>query len=188
MTSLTFQSKVHFHQTRHGRKRMAMGVSPAPTSAPSGRVPRLSRLMALAVRFDDLLRQGEIKDYADLARLGHVTRARATQIMNLLNLAPGIQEDILFLPLTEAGRDAIKEWQVRPIAAEPDWGKQQKMWRKLTMSTEQSPSLNERTVLNGSRIRQGVRERVTAPADSRSRSGQTDKPKRKNRVENVSMQ
>lgn len=53
MTSLTFQSKVHFHQTRHGRKRMAVGNSPAPTSVPSGRVPRVSRLMALAIRFED---------------------------------------------------------------------------------------------------------------------------------------
>src|SRR3712207_3152134 len=33
-----------------------------------------------------------------VARLGHVTRARVTQIMNLLNLAPDIQEAILFLP------------------------------------------------------------------------------------------
>ena len=31
---------------------------------------------------------------ADLARLGHVTRARITQIMNLLMLAPDIQEAI----------------------------------------------------------------------------------------------
>jgi len=87
--------------------------------------------MALAIRFDGLLRRGEVSDYADLARLGHVTRARVTQIMNLLNLAPEIQESLLFLPPIEAGRDPIKEWQVRPIAAEPDWRRQRRMLGRL---------------------------------------------------------
>ncbi len=51
--------------------------------------------MALAIKIDDMVRHGELRDYADVARLGHVTRARITQIMNLLNLAPDIQEQIL---------------------------------------------------------------------------------------------
>ncbi len=49
----------------------------------------------------ELIREGVVTDYAELARLGHVTRARVTQIMNLLHLAPDIQETLLFLP---AGR------------------------------------------------------------------------------------
>lgn len=56
------------------------------------RSPRLARLMALAIKFDGLVRQGVVRDYADLARLGYVSRARITQIMNLLHLAPDIQE------------------------------------------------------------------------------------------------
>jgi hypothetical protein len=86
--------------------------------------------MALAIHFDDLLRRGEVKDYADLARLGHVTRVRVTQVMNLLMLAPDIQEALLFLPAVEAGRDPVKEWQVRPIAAEPLWAEQRRAWRR----------------------------------------------------------
>ena len=93
-----------------------------------GRVPRLSRLMALAIRMEDLLHRGEVKDFAELARLGHVTRARMSQIMNLLMLSPDIQEAILFLPLVVRGHDTIKEWQVRPIAAQPFWRKQRRMW------------------------------------------------------------
>lgn len=89
--------------------------------------------MALAIRFDDLLQRGEVKDYADLARLGHVTRARVTQIMNLLNLAPDIQEEILFLPPVEAGRDQIMEWQVRPVAAKPVWETQRRAWADLPL-------------------------------------------------------
>lgn len=53
--------------------------------------------MALAIHFDGLIRQGLVKDYADLARLGGVSRARITQIMNLLNLPPTEQEELLFL-------------------------------------------------------------------------------------------
>ncbi len=56
-----------------------------------GNMPRISRLTALAIRFEGLVRRGDLRDYADLARLGCVTRARITQIMNLLHLAPDIQ-------------------------------------------------------------------------------------------------
>ena len=48
--------------------------------------------MALAIRFDQLLRNGEVRDQAELAKLGQVTRARVSQIMDLLQLAPAIQE------------------------------------------------------------------------------------------------
>jgi hypothetical protein len=87
--------------------------------------------MALAIHFDGMLHRGEVRDLAELARLGHVTRARATQILNLTMLAPDIQESLLFLPAVAAGRDTIKEWQVRPIAAEPLWGRQRRMWAAL---------------------------------------------------------
>jgi len=130
-TSLTVQYKVHFTRACRGRKRMAVGDPPPPPPAPQGRVPRVARLMALAIRLDGLVASGEVDSYADLARLGHVTRARITQILNLLHLAPDIQEAILFLPATLSGRDPIKEWQVRSIAAEPLWAEQRRRWTKL---------------------------------------------------------
>ena len=105
---MTVTRKVHFTASTRGRKQMKVGGNPRPT-VPTGRVPRISRLMALAIRFDELLSRGEVKDYAELARLGHVTRARATQIMNLLNLAPDIQEALLFLTPTESGPQASAE-------------------------------------------------------------------------------
>ena len=69
--------------------------------------------------------------HAELADLGHVSRARISQIMNLLNLAPDIQEELLFLPRTERGRDPIHLRQLQPIAAIPDWKKQRLHWRLL---------------------------------------------------------
>jgi len=69
---------------------------PKKTAAPAPpRIPRITRLMALAIKFQEMIDRGEVKDYADLARLGFVTRARVTQIMNLCLLAPDIQEEIL---------------------------------------------------------------------------------------------
>ena len=100
-----------------------------PTSP--GRTPRVSRLLALAIRFQDMLARGEVQDFADLARLGYVTRARITQIMDLTLLAPDIQEEILFLPRTTAGRDPLKEKAVRAIAAVHHWHRQRKMWASI---------------------------------------------------------
>ena len=96
-----------------------------------GNVPRVSKLMALAIRMEGLVQRREVRDYADLARLGYVTRARITQIMNLLNLAPDIQENLLFLPRTLKGYDPIREKDMRPIAAIPYWQRQRKMWAEL---------------------------------------------------------
>jgi hypothetical protein len=94
--------------------------------------------MALAIRLGKLLRAGEVADYADVARLGHVTRARVTQIMNFLCLAPDIQEDILFLPPTERGRDPIREHHIRPIVRILDWRKQRRMWKQLSAERQAS--------------------------------------------------
>ena len=131
--SIKYQTKVHFRCGRNGRKHLETGHTP-DTLVEAGRVPRVSRLMALAIRFDGLIRDGVVTDQADLARLGHVTRARVTQIMNLLHLAPDIQEELLFLPRVERGRDPIKERQLRPIAATPDWRKQRRIWKQLQLA------------------------------------------------------
>jgi hypothetical protein len=87
--------------------------------------------MALAIRFDSLIRDGVVADYAEVARLGHVTRARITQIMNLLLLAPAIQEEILFLPRIKSGRDPIRLGRLQAIALTPDWRKQRRIWAGL---------------------------------------------------------
>jgi len=90
--------------------------------------------MALAVRMQELVDQGEVADYAELARLAHVSRARITQIMNLLLLASDIQEAMLFLPLTVGRRVPIGERHSRPICAVLDWRKQRRMWDDLVGS------------------------------------------------------
>jgi hypothetical protein len=96
-----------------------------------GRVPRVSRIMALAIRFEGLIRDGVVKDQAELARLGHVSRARLSQIMDLLLLAPDIQEAVLFLPSVGRGGHLLIEKHLRSLAAMPSWKKQERMWKSL---------------------------------------------------------
>lgn len=128
----TVTFKVHFRNGEKGRRRLRNGDRPAPQKVDPGRIPRISRLMALAIRFENLIRQGVVRDYADLARLGGVSRARISQIMALLNLAPHIQEDLLFLPRTITGKDAITERLIRRIASEADLGEQKTAWIDIT--------------------------------------------------------
>jgi len=109
-------------------------ASEPSASIPRGRVPRVSRLLALALRLDELVRAGVIVDYATLAELAHVSRARISQIMNLLVLAPDIQETLLFLPRTERGRDPIHLRQLQPLAAVLDWREHRTLWRTLQAS------------------------------------------------------
>lgn len=128
---LTVEFDIHFARGSAGRREIRGGEAPPKPDLPEGSVPRLSRLMALAIRCDELVRRGEVADYADLARFGHVTRARMTQVMNLLNLAPDIQEEVLFLPRTICGFDAIGERHLRSICTVMDWKKQRRLWQQL---------------------------------------------------------
>ena len=89
--------------------------------------------MALAIRFEQLIQAGEVADYAELARLGHVSRARITQIMNLRLLAPDLQEQLIFLPRIEGGHDSVYLRHLQSICAMPDWKKQRRMWNEIAV-------------------------------------------------------
>ncbi len=130
--SVTITKRVRFNGSSRGRKRLEEATP--HLEVPAGRVSRISRLMALAIEMDRLVREGHVHDYAELARVGHVSRARVTQIINLNFLAPDIQEELLFLPRIDEGRDPIREHAVRPIAATEDWGRQKRMWMRVARS------------------------------------------------------
>ena len=128
MTSnFTIECSVHFHGRGRGRRQKP----PRDSVTEPGRVPRVARLLALALRMDQLVRTGEVTGYAELAALGHVTRARLSQIMSLLSLTPDLQEEILFLPRTLKGRDPIQLRHLLPITVIPDWRKQKTRWKAL---------------------------------------------------------
>jgi hypothetical protein len=124
---ITVTTPLYVRREKAGRKRLSDKPRPA-VPVPQGRVPRIARLMALAIRFKALLRDGVVHDQAELARLAGVTQARMTQIMNLNFLAPDIQEELLHLPLVERGRDPLLVLDIQHITAEQSWRRQQRLW------------------------------------------------------------
>jgi hypothetical protein len=128
--------KLYFVRRDHGRQ-VAADAAPRVAVVRPGRIPRVSRLTALAIHFDRLIQEGKVRDQSELARLAHVTQPRMTQIMNLLHLAPDIQEELLHLLPVVEGRDAVTERDLRPITQVLDWREQRRAW---AIVTQQAPS------------------------------------------------
>lgn len=85
--------------------------------APVEEVPRIARLMALAIYFEGVLRSGHTT-HVEIARRYGLSRARVTQIVNLTNLAPAIQERILL------GDSLHTERDLRWLATQDSWAQQ----------------------------------------------------------------
>jgi hypothetical protein len=132
---LSVECEVHFQLRNRGRKELRPGPDPR-AALPEGRVPRVARLMALAIRLDGLVRSGAVKDHTELARLGRVTRARMSQILSLVNLAPDIQEELLFLPPVLHGRDPLVLRDVLPITLQAGWRRQRRLWSAIHNKAE----------------------------------------------------
>ncbi len=116
--------------TLPGRHRLPpRALMTEPTCEPCGRAPRIARLLALAHRIDGLVRSGAVEDYAELARLGHVSAARVSQIVMLSQLSPTIQEYLLFLSADEAR--FISERELREIARELRWDRQRTLFERF---------------------------------------------------------
>jgi hypothetical protein len=88
-------------------------------------------MVRLAIRLEHLLATGQVKDQAEIARTAGITRARVTQIINLAQLAPDIQEAILDLKPTTDHVPRFREREVRTIAILPNWEKQRIHWKRL---------------------------------------------------------
>jgi len=130
--------KLYLARRDHGRQ-VVTEAAPRVAAAQPGRIPRVSRLMALAIHLDRLLREGKVRDQSELARLAHVTQPRMTQIMNLLHLAPDIQESILHFPPVADGRDPATERDLRPITRLVSWQEQRQAWARAAQSLPARP-------------------------------------------------
>ena len=121
--------KVAFQGEVHKRRDAAKAVR--EKAIQSGRVPRISKLVALASRLQSMIDSGEVVSFQQLAELGRISQPRMTQIMSLLNLAPDIQEELLYLPEVLQGKAQIHERLLRPLTTELDWRVQRRMWGKI---------------------------------------------------------
>ena len=85
--------------------------------------------LVLAYQIQELFEKEKAKNLGQVAQWLHMTHARISQIMNLLFLAPDIQEEILF-----SGREKISqitEHKIRKIPMEVNWTKQREMWNEI---------------------------------------------------------
>ncbi len=131
---LTAKHKLEFKSGKRTAKTIVeAGAQPEqPTPV---RLPRITKMMALAIRLDHLIKSGQVTDQAELARVGHVSRARLTQIMDLNMLAPDIQEGILFLSTDQTIHKHLIEKRLRGIASVLDWSSQRMKWKQLKAPT-----------------------------------------------------
>jgi hypothetical protein len=119
--------EIRFHLKRPVHTSNVAGGTEVPS--PVGRVSRLAERLALAIYFEEMVRTGEAIDYADIARLGCISRERVSQIVALRWLAPDIQGAIL--DPSEGRHPPCSEVQARRIARTASWPEQRKRWRAL---------------------------------------------------------
>lgn len=108
--------------------------SPAPSSVKGAslhRIPKISRLLVLGHHFEMLIREGVVKNYAEIGRQTGLSRARVTQIANLTLLAPEIQEVMLLLPSESNEETLTTERHLRRIIFPIVWCTQCQQWNAV---------------------------------------------------------
>lgn len=106
---------------------VAARCADAPLNKP---LPRISRLMGLAIELQRRLDNGEF-DCGELAKFGRISRPRLTQILNLLSLAPDLQEELLFLEPSDSGRERLTEKTLRRLSSIWDWDEQRPAFKAI---------------------------------------------------------
>lgn len=115
----------------HPPSRRATDREAATAVREPGRLPRVTRVLALAIQFEEMVRSGEVRDHADLARLAGLSRERISQIMKLGWLAPDIQIEVLYFPPVSGVHFPVRERALRNISNRICWTEQREMWAKL---------------------------------------------------------
>lgn len=123
-TNLRFEFKVDLKKVRH---------IPVHKDREIKKEPALRQKLILAYQLQQLFDEDKVKSLKQVADWLHMTHARISQIMSLMLLAPGIQEEIL-LSANENICD-LTERRIRKVAMEVDWEKQKESWKTLTDST-----------------------------------------------------
>lgn len=129
-----------FHRVRRERRiDLAEGTAPDPLERPAALGPwtgsrpaNVAALLALAHHVQHLIDAGRIADRAEVARRLNWTRARVSQVMDLLLLAPDIQEAALHL---EAGT-RVTECALRAVVRYQDWSEQRRVWETIRLSAD----------------------------------------------------
>jgi hypothetical protein len=108
------------HRVRQGRRKRFVAI---PSPGPVHRPARVATTLAFAHKIRQAILSGEIQDQADAARKLGLTRARLSQVIDLTNLAPDLQEEILFLETLD-GRESLSERALRGVLRAAAWAEQ----------------------------------------------------------------
>ena len=141
------RKRQHRHPDPPGARRSGSKCRPAlagqaETAAGAQDPPRVSELLRKAIKWRALLMAGEAATQAAIARSEGITRARVTQILGLLRLAPEIQHRILSMPDT-AGKLSITEHALRRVTRLEQLGAQRQAFQQLV--GQHSPQRGKRT-------------------------------------------
>ncbi|MDP1826613.1 MAG: hypothetical protein Q8L48_25305 [Archangium sp.] len=121
---------------RQRRKAVSFQTAPPPTlpqPPPTRRPAHVARMLALAHHLQRAIDEGLVADRAAVARRLGMTRARVTQLLDLLLLAPDLQALVLQLEAVD-GVEPLSEKTVGKVARIRPWGQQRREW-----ATKSSP-------------------------------------------------
>lgn len=124
-TAKVFTGSLHRVQRGHGKR-----FSVEAPCAPARRPARVAVMLALAHKIQEAIARGHVLDQAEVARRLGFTRARLTQLLNLLALAPDIQEHLLELEAVDSV-EPISERALRAVARVASWDEQRTRWGGL---------------------------------------------------------
>jgi hypothetical protein len=134
---ITVKRKLNVQIVARGRKTIRPHDANSDNSSkpkPPARIPRIARLMALAIHYQEMLRTGEANDMIELSRRAKVSQPRMSQIMALNLLAPEIQTALLDLPPQSKGKPFLHEKRIRPITAMLEWSEQRVAWQQILVA------------------------------------------------------
>lgn len=106
------------------------GARRANSDRESRRPARVALALALAHSIQTAIDSAEIRDQAEAARRFGITRARVTQVLDLIRLSPSLQQKII--AMRDAGTESLTEHALRDILRYDSWAFQEALWVKLT--------------------------------------------------------
>lgn len=115
------------------------GAAPPPPTGPVRRPAKLAITLAIARYLDAQLAHRQVHDRAELAKLLGLSRARITQILDLVLLDPRIQEEVLFAEAIDGVEPPFTQATARRVALIPLWSEQRAAWEKAKRQPQETP-------------------------------------------------
>jgi len=129
---------------RYRSRSVALAATPPPPKPePVRRPAKVARQLALAHHRQAAIDRGAVADRADVARKLGLTRARVTQLLDLLLLPPDLQDAVLALEAVD-GAEPMAERTLRAVAHAGTWAEQRQAFSNLTDPRRSTLVLSEK--------------------------------------------